>query len=153
GTSTPRTRAPATMSSPPRMTTGNTLSPRSAREKSTPPRTLPRMIPPRVDTTVAMHHESAKTHFTLTPSDSATCWLSAVARMAIPVEEKRKKTENAARSAITTTKLHRGTGDTGTGPRWNGSWENSTGNGRVSLAHDLLRDPRITAATPRATMN
>ena len=33
--------APATLSSPPRITTGKTFSPRSASEKSTPPRTLP----------------------------------------------------------------------------------------------------------------
>ena len=48
----------------------------------------------------------------------AAVWLAA--RIAIPVVENLKKTENAARRAITTTKLHRCTGDTGTGPRWNG---------------------------------
>ena len=75
------------------------------------------MMPASADTTVAMHHDSAKIHFTLTPSDSATCWLSAVARIAIPVVENLKNTENAASRAITTTKLHRCTGDTGTGPK------------------------------------
>ena len=59
--------APVTLSRPPRITTGKTLRPRSASEKSTPPRTLPRMMPPSVDTTVAMHHDSAKIHLTLTP--------------------------------------------------------------------------------------
>src|SRR6185503_17833591 len=98
-----------------------------------PPRTLPRMIPPSVDTTVAMHHDSAKTRLTLTPRDWATCWLSAVARMAMPVSEYLKKIEKIARRTSTPTKLHRCTGDTGTGPRWIGSGENSTGNGRVSL--------------------
>src|SRR5206468_3473537 len=115
--STPPMIAPGTLSRPPRITTGKTFRPRSASEKSTPPRTLPRMIPPSADTTVAMHHDSAKIRLTLTPSESATCWLSAVARIAMPVVEKRKNTEKPASSAMTTTKLQRCTGDTGTGPR------------------------------------
>src|SRR5262249_40372049 len=110
------------------------------------------MVAASADTTVAMHQDTAKIHLTLTPSDSATCWLSAVARIAIPVDEKRKKTENPASSASTTTKLHRCTGDTGTGPRGNGCWENRTGNGRVSLPQVMFRRPRITLATPKVTM-
>ena len=43
--------------------------------------------------------------------------MTAVARIAIPVVENLKNTENAASRAITTTKLHRCTGDTGTGPK------------------------------------
>ena len=110
------------------------------------------MMPPRVDTTVAMHHDSAKIHFTLTPSDWATCWLSAVARMAMPVRENRKNTENAASRIRVPTKLQRCTGDTGTGPRWKGCWENSTGKGRVSLPQVMLSTPRMTLANPNVTM-
>src|SRR3989442_1949909 len=109
-------------------------------------------MPPSAETTVAMHHDSAKTPFTLTPRDCATCWLSAVARMAVPTRENLKNSEKAANSIMTITKLQRWTGETGTGPRWNGSDEKSAGNGRVSLPHDMLSTPRTTLRKPKGTM-
>jgi hypothetical protein len=110
------------------------------------------MIPPSVDTTVAMHQERAKMPFTLIPRESATCWLSAVARIAIPVKLYLKNREKAASKMTAITKLHRWTGETGTGPRWKGTEENSAGNGRVSLPQTILRTPRITLAKPNVTM-
>ena len=50
------------------------------------------------------------------------------------------------------TKLHRRTGERGTGPRWKGAEENSAGKGRVSLPHTMFRTPRITLAKPNVTM-
>src|SRR5207244_4041555 len=43
------------------------------------------MMPPTAETTVAMHHDSAKTPLPPTPSDCATCWSSAVARTPVPL--------------------------------------------------------------------
>jgi hypothetical protein len=99
-----------------------------------------------------MHQERAKMPFTLTPRERATCWLSAVARIAIPVRLYLKKTEKAASKMTTITKLQRWTGETGTGPRWKGSGEKSAGNGRVSLPQTILRTPRITLAKPKVTI-
>ena len=53
---------------------------------------------------------------------------------------------------MTVTKLHRWTGEIGTGPMRNGSEENSAGNGRVSLPHVMLSTPRTTLAKPKVTM-
>ena len=72
--------------------------------------------------------------------------------MAVPTSENLKKTEKAASRTRTVTKLHRCTGETGTGPRWKGSDENSAGNGRVSLPHDMLSTPRTTLANPKGVL-
>src|SRR5947208_790736 len=51
--------APGIESSPPRITTGNTLKPTRARFTSTPSR-LPHRIPPRADTTPVIAHATPK---------------------------------------------------------------------------------------------
>src|SRR5438445_11864125 len=109
------------------------------------------MMPPSAETTVAMHHDSAKTPLTLTPSDCATCWLSAVARMAVPISENLKNSEKPASSTMTVTKLHRCTGETGTGPRWKSCDEQRAGHGRASLPHLLLSTPPTPLAKPTGT--
>jgi len=55
----PPTIAPGIESSPPRITTGKTLKPTSARCTSTP-RRLPHTTPPRAETTPVIAHASAK---------------------------------------------------------------------------------------------
>src|SRR5437867_12883695 len=96
------------------------------------------MMPPSAETTVAMHHDSAKMPLTLTPSDCATCWLSAVARMAVPIRENLKNSEKAASRTMTVTKLHRCTRETGKGPRWNGCDEERAGDVRVAAPDGML---------------
>ena len=72
--------------------------------------------------------------------------------MAMPVEREAEEHGEGGEQDEHATKLQRCTGETGTGPRWNGCWENSTGNGRVSLPHVMLSTPRITLANPKVTM-
>jgi hypothetical protein len=99
------------------------------------------MIPANVDTTVAMHHDSAKIRLTLTPRDWATCWLSAVARIAMPVSENLKKTEEDGEQdehAHEAPQMHRRHRHR---PEVDRLRENSTGNGRVSLPQVMLRKP------------
>jgi len=137
----------------PRMTTGNTFRPRSASEKSTPPRTLPRMMPASVGPPpVAMHHDSAKTHFTLTPSDCATCWLSAVARIAMPVA----RTERKARTPRQHHHAHKAPTDAPATPapaRRGTARGEQHGDGRVSLPHVMLKKPADDAREPEVTMD
>ena len=50
----PPTMAPATLSRPPRITTGMTLRPKKAMAPSSPPRMPPSSTPPMAETTAAM---------------------------------------------------------------------------------------------------
>ena len=65
--------APPTLSRPPTITTGRTLSPRMASDPSTPPRMVASSTPPKAETTAAMLQESAKMRRTEMPMESATC--------------------------------------------------------------------------------
>src|SRR6058998_3385829 len=79
----PPTTAPGTLSRPPRMTAGKTLSPIRASWVSTPSM-LPHMTPPMAAVSPSMAHESANTRRTLMPTAIAACWSLATARMTIP---------------------------------------------------------------------
>src|SRR6266542_2426126 len=65
-TMSPPTTAPGMESSPPRITTGNTLNPTRARFTSTPSR-FPHMMPPRADTTPVIAQARPKYRSTSMP--------------------------------------------------------------------------------------
>ena len=63
--------------------------------------------PATVETVAEIAHATAKTFFTEMPSDCATCWLKAVARIASPYFEALKNQAIPPIIAIETTKLIR----------------------------------------------
>jgi hypothetical protein len=69
------------LSSPPRMTTGNTFIPMDVRSWTLMPLMIPRTMPLMAATRAAMAQESANTRLTFTPSERAAGWLSATDRM------------------------------------------------------------------------
>ena len=146
--------APTTLSSPPRMATGITLSPKKASDPSTPPRIAPSSMPPTAETIAAMLQESAKMRRTEMPIESATCCEKAVARMAMPERVERKKTVKRTSSAVTHDTLHRYPCETASGPRCTGSGGSTLGKGRVSvpqmpctIALSTLESPSVTMIT------
>ena len=58
-----------------------------AHAQATTPFTTPTTTPATAETTAEIAHDMAKTRGTDTPSDCATCWSKAVARMASPCFE------------------------------------------------------------------
>src|SRR5262249_43105505 len=148
----PPTIAAWMLSKPPRIVTGTTFKPKKASEPSTPPRMLPSSTPPIAETIAAMLHDKAKIRFTEIPIDSATCCENAVARIAMPSREYRKKVEKRISSSATDPKLHRYPWDTGTGPNITGVDGNRAGKGRVSVPHSPLTPPRRMLDRPKVTM-
>ena len=79
----PPTIAPGIESSPPRITTGKTRKPTKLMSWLTPTR-LATMMPPIAAAAADIAHASANTRLMLIPIDSAACWSSATARIAMP---------------------------------------------------------------------
>src|SRR6202163_1618432 len=100
----PPSTAPPIESSPPRIAAGNTLMPYADRPDETP-LTTATTTPATADTVAEIAHAIANTLLTEMPSDCATCWLKAVARMARPYFEARKNQAMPIIIAIETTRL------------------------------------------------
>ena len=100
----PPMTAPGMLSSPPRMTAGKTLRPKSEKVMFTP-LMLPMSTPPIAETTAEMAQESAKIALTEMPIESATWCELAVARIATPSRVNLKKSAKATISAIAVQKV------------------------------------------------
>src|SRR6476660_5232252 len=85
----PPSTAPPIESSPPRIAAGNTLMPYADRPDDTPLTTATTQ-PATAETVAEIAQAIANTVLTEMPSDCATCWLKAVARIASPYFEVRK---------------------------------------------------------------
>src|SRR4029434_8967269 len=144
---TPPMIAPGIESRPPRMTTGNTLKPTSARFTSTPSR-LPQRMPPSADTMPVMAHATPKYRSTSMPIAIATCWLSATARIAMPLRDFKKNQPNPARNARLTAAPSSWIGGMKSGPSMNGSSRIGSGSGLVPEKIVNGPTPRRVDATP-----
>jgi hypothetical protein len=82
----------------------------------------------------------------------ATCWLSATARMAIPLRDFRKNQPKMARKARLTRAPSSWMGGTKSGPHTNGSSGMGSGSGLVSAPHSSGPSPRKIAASPMVAM-
>ena len=147
---TPPMMAPATLSRPPRMTTGKTLRPRSASEKSTPPRTLPRMMPPSVETTRGDAPRQREDPLDAHPQRLGHLLVvrggpHGHARSARSGRRARTRRAGAA-TADEAPEVHGRDRHRARGGR--AAEENSTGNGRVSLPHVMLSTPADHAGEP-----
>src|SRR5262245_61623792 len=140
-TISPPMTAPGMESSPPRITTGNTLKPTSERFTSTPSR-LPQMMPPRAETMPVIAQARPKYRSTLMPMAMATCWLSATARMAMPLRDLRKNHPKVDRKIRLTPAPSTWMGGMNSGPMTMGS----SGMGSGS---DLVPAPMVVGPTPR----
>ena len=89
------------------MTTGNTLKPTRARFTSTP-MMFPQMMPPSADTMPVIAQARPKYRSTLMPMAMATCWLSATARMAMPLRDFTKNQPKPARNSKLTSRPRAG---------------------------------------------
>src|SRR5262245_34735812 len=143
--------APGMESSPPRMTTGNTLKPTSARFTSTPSR-LPQRMPPSADTMPVMAHATPKYRSTSMPMAMATCWLSATARIAMPLRDRRKNQPKPARKARLTPAPRIWIGGMKSGPSMNGSSRIGSGSGLVPEKMVNGPSPRRADASPMVAM-
>src|SRR5579875_3559839 len=127
----PPTTAPGTLSSPPRMTAGKTLSPMKLRASALSPLMLPTTTPAVAATAAAMAQEAPSTRGTLTPRAWAACWSSATARMATPSVVPRKKATNTPSIRREITSAPRWTGETMRGPARSGDSGRSCGNPKL----------------------
>jgi hypothetical protein len=103
------------LSRPPRITTGNTLSPTSDRREEAPSM-LPQMMPPAAAANPAMAHDRANTLDTRIPTTIAACWSSATARMAIPSRLRVKNSPKAIKKTRAITAATTLIGEMNTGP-------------------------------------
>src|SRR4029078_4277178 len=101
----PPSTAPPIESSPPRIAAGNTLIPYADRPEETP-LTTATPLPATAEPVAEIAQAIANTLFTDMPSDCATCWLNAVARIASPYFDKRKDQDMPIIIATETTRLH-----------------------------------------------
>src|SRR3989441_2322070 len=130
---------------PARITTGKTLKPTSERCTSTPSM-LPQITPPRAETTPVIAHASAKYRSTLIPIAIATCWLSATARIAIPLRDFRKNQPKTPRKTRLTDAPRSWIGGMNRGPTMNSSSLIGSARGFVSPPPPSGAPPRPVAA-------
>src|SRR5713101_2898165 len=147
----PPTTAPGMESSPPRITTGKTLKPTRERFTSTP-MMFPQMMPPRADTMPVIAHASPKYFSTLMPIAMATCWLSATARIAIPLRDFTKNQPNPARNNRLTRPPTSWIGGMNSGPMMKGSSGMGRGSGRDPAPNAVGPIPRRMEARPMVAM-
>jgi len=100
----PPSTAPPIESSPPSIAAGNTLIPYADRPEETP-LTTATTTPATAETVAEIAQAIANTLFTDMPSDCATCWLNAVARIASPYFDARKNQAIPIIIATDTTRL------------------------------------------------
>src|ERR1700730_8707680 len=100
----PPSTAPPIESSPPRIAAENTKVSRPDRPDDTP-LTTATTTPATAETVAEIAHAIANTLLTEMPSDCATCWLKAVARIARPYLETRKNQAMPTIIATETTRL------------------------------------------------
>src|SRR2546430_15045123 len=93
---------------------------------------LPQITPPRAETTPVIAHASAKYRSTLIPIAIATCWLSATARIAIPLRDFRKNQPKTPRKTRLTDAPRSWIGGMNRGPTMNGSSLIGSASGFVS---------------------
>src|SRR6185436_9081069 len=147
----PPTIAPGMESRPPRMTTGNTLKPTRARFTSTP-MMFPQMMPPSAETMPVIAHARPKYRSTLMPMAMATCWLSATARMAMPLRDFTKNQPKPARNSKLTRPPTSWMGGMNRGPSTMGSSGIGRGKGRDPAPNVVGPIPRRMAARPIVAM-
>src|SRR2546422_2028067 len=101
---------------------------------------LPQITPPRAETAPVIAHASAKYRSTLIPIAIATCWLSATARIAIPLRDFRKNQPKTPRKTRLTDAPRSWIGGMNKGPTMNGSPPIGGASGFVLPPH-LIRPP------------
>src|SRR5262245_2821695 len=134
----PPMMAPGIESRPPRITTGKTLKPTRARFTSTPSM-LPHRTPPSAETMPVMAQASPKYRSTSMPTAMATCWLSATARMAMPLRDFRKNHPKPARNTRLTAAPRSWIGGMKSGPSAIGS--SRMGSGKVRVPAPIVAGP------------
>src|SRR2546430_15578733 len=100
---------------------------------------LPQITPPRAETTPVIAHASAKYRSTLIPIAIATCWLSATARIAIPLRDFRKNQPKTPRKTRLTDAPRSWIGGMKRGATMNGSSLVGGASGVVSPPPDRER--------------
>ena len=133
------------------MTTGNTLKPTRARFTSTP-MMFPQMMPPSADTMPVIAQARPKYRSTLMPMAMATCWLSATARMAMPLRDFTKNQPKPARKIRLTRPPTSWMGGMNRGPSTMGSSGMGRGKGRDPAPNVVGPIPRRMAARPMVAM-